>query len=161
MTTVQDRRERPFVPFRFRISLTGSNVPAGLGPGPLCRGSFSEVAGLEATMSPRAIREGGRNFGQVQRPGPTTFGTLTLKRGFTSLNDLWTWFDLVANRERFGRLLNGKIDIYSGTDVAFTWNLVNVLPVKFKSPDLSATSTQVAIEELQVAFEQLTLTVAA
>jgi len=119
------------------------------------------VTGLEATMSPRAIREGGRNFGQVQRPGPTAFGTLTLKRGFTSPVDLWTWFDLVANRERFGRLLNGNIDIYSGTALAFTWNLVNVLPVKFKSPDLSATSTQVAIEELQVAFEQLTLTVAA
>jgi phage tail-like protein len=151
----------PFVPFRFRISLTGSNLPAGLGPGPLCRGSFSEVTGLEATMSPRAIREGGRNFGQVQRPGPTAFGTVSLKRGFTSLNDLWTWFDLVANRERFGRLLNGNIDIYSGTDLALTWNLINVLPVKFKSPDLSASSTQVAIEELQIAFEQLTLTVAA
>ena len=38
--------------------------------------------------------------------------------------------------------------------------LVNVLPVKFKSPDLSATSSQVAIEEVQLAFEQLSLQVA-
>ncbi len=38
--------------------------------------------------------------------------------------------------------------------------LVNVLPVKFKAPDLSATSTQVAIEELQLAYEQLSLVVA-
>ncbi len=151
----------PFVPFRFQVSLTGSNLPSGLGPGPLCGGSFSELLGLEATMSPRAIREGGRNFGQIQRPGPTAFGSLTLKRGITSQTDLWTWFDLVANRERFGRLLNGAIDIYSGPDIAFTWNLVNVLPVKFKSPDLNATSTQVAIEELQLAFEQLSLKVAA
>jgi phage tail-like protein len=151
----------PFIPFRFQVSLTGSNLPAGLGPGPLCGGSFSEVTGLEATMSPRAIREGGRNFGQIQRPGPTAFGSITLKRGMASVTDMWTWFDLVANRERFGRLLNGKIDIYSGTAIALTWNLVNVLPVKFKSPDLSATATQVAIEELQLAFEQLSLQVAA
>jgi phage tail-like protein len=151
----------PFAPFRFQVSLTGSNLPAGLGPGPLCNGSFSEVTGLEATMSPRAIREGGRNFGQIQRPGPTAFGSLTLKRGLTSRQDLWTWFDLVANRERYGRLLNGAIDIYSGTDIALTWNLVNVLPVKFKSPDLSGMSTQIAIEELQLAFEQLSLEVAA
>jgi len=151
----------PFVPFQFQVSLTGSNLPSGLGPGPLCGGSFSEALGLEATMSPRAIREGGRNFGQVQRPGPTAFGSLTLKRGITSQADLWTWFDLVANRERFGRLLNAAIDIYSGTDVAFTWKLVNVLPVKFKAPDLNATATQVAIEELQLAFEQLSLEVAA
>jgi phage tail-like protein len=74
--------------------------------------------------------------------------------------DLWTWFDLVTNREGFGRLLNGKIDIYSGPNIAFSWMLVKVLPVKFKAPDLSATSTQVAIEELQLAFEQLSLVVA-
>jgi phage tail-like protein len=149
-----------FVPFRFQVSLTGGNLPAGLGPGPLCGGSFSEASGLEATMSPRAIREGGNNFGQIQRPGPTSFGSLTLKRGVTSLQDMWTWFDLVANRERFGRLLNGRIDIYSGTAVAFSWMLVNVLPVKFKAPDLSATAAQVAIEEVQLAFEQLSLVVA-
>ena len=146
---------RPFVAFRFQVSLTGSNLPAGLGPGPLCGGSFSEATGLEATMTPRTIREGGRNFGQIQRPGPTAFGIVTLKRGVTSQQDLWTWFDLVANREGFGRTLNGKIDIYSGTSVAFTWKLSNVLPVKFKAPDLSATAAQVAIEELQLAFEQL------
>ncbi len=149
-----------FVPFRFQISLTGNDLPSGLGPGPLCGGSFSEASGLEATMSPRAIREGGRNFGQVQRPGPTTFGSLTLKRGVTSVQDMWTWFDLVANRERFGRLLSGQIDIYSGTDIAFSWMLVNVLPVKFKAPDLSAVAAQVAIEEVQIAYEQLSLQVA-
>jgi phage tail-like protein len=151
----------PFPAFRFQVSLTGSNLPAGLGPGPLCGGSFSEASGIDATMTPRTIREGGRNFGQVQRPGPTAFGSLTLKRGVTSQQDLWTWFDLVTNRERFGRLLNGQIDIFSGPNVAFTWKLVRVLPVKFKSPDLSATTTQVAIEELQLAYEQLTLEVAA
>jgi phage tail-like protein len=149
-----------FVPFRFQVSLTGSDLPGGLGPEPLCSGSFSDASGVEATMTPRAIREGGRNFGQVQRPGPTAFGTMSLKRGVTSRQDLWTWFEMVTNGERFGRLLNGKIDVFSGPDVAFTWTLVNVLPVKFKAPDLSATSAQVAIEELQLAYEQLSLVVA-
>ena len=150
----------PFVPFRFAASLTGADLPAGLGPGPLCGGSFSEMTGLEATMTPRTIREGGRNFGQLQRPGPTAFGNVTLKRGVTSVQDSWTWFDLVANRERFGRRLQGRIDIFSGTGKAFTWTLTNVLPVKFKAPDLSGTAAQVAIEELQLAFEQISLQVA-
>jgi phage tail-like protein len=149
-----------FVAFRFQVSLTGSDLPGGLGPRPLCGGSFSDASGIEATMTPRAIREGGRNFGQIQRPGPTAFGTMSLKRGVTSRQDLWTWFEMVTNGERFGRLLNGKIAVYSGTEIAFTWNLANVLPVKFKAPDLSATSTQVAIEELQLAYEQLSLAVA-
>jgi phage tail-like protein len=149
----------PFIPFRFQVSLTGSGLPEGLGPGPLCAGSFSEATGIEATMSPRAIREGGNNFGQVQLPGPTAFGTLTLKRGVTSAQDMFTWFDLVANRERFGRKLNGQIDIYSGTDIAFSWMLVNVMAVKFKGPDLSATASTVAIEEVQLVYEQLSLQV--
>jgi phage tail-like protein len=150
----------PFVAFRFQVSLTSSKLPAGLGPDPLCGGAFSEVTGLEATMTPRTIREGGRNFGQIQRPGPTSFGTLSLKRGVTSRQDLWTWFNLVTNREAFASLLNGKIEIYSGTSVAFTWTLTNALPIKFKAPDLSATATQVAIEELQLAFEDLQLVTA-
>ncbi|HVZ08872.1 phage tail protein [Rhodopila sp.] len=148
---------RPFVPFRFQVSLTGSNLPDGLGPAPLCGGGFSEATGLEATMTPRSIREGGRNFGQVQRAGPTAFGTVTLKRGVTSPFDLWTWFNLVTNREAYGRRLNGRIDVYADTAIALTWKLVNVLPVKFKAPDLSATATQVAIEEVQLVFEQLTM----
>jgi phage tail-like protein len=150
----------PFVAFRFQVSITGSDLPAGLGPTPLCGGAFSEATGLEATMTPRTIREGGRNFGQIQRPGPTAFGTVSLKRGVTSQQDLWTWFNLVTNQEGFGRQLNGKIEIWSGTDVAFTWTLTKVLPVKFKAPDLSATATQVAIEELQLAFEHLQLVTA-
>jgi len=146
-----------FVPFRFKVSLTGSNLPAGLGPGPLCDGLFSEVTGIEATMSPRTIREGGRNFGTVQRPGPTAFGSVTMKRGVTSKEDLWTWFDVVANRERYGRSLQGRIEVYSGTAVALTWTLVGALPVKFKAPDLSAMAAQVAVEELQIVFEQVSL----
>jgi phage tail-like protein len=149
----------PFVPFRFQVSLTGSDLSGGLGPAPLCSGSFSEATGIEATMTARAIREGGRNFGQIQRPGPTTFNTLSLKRGVTSVHDLWVWFEMVANGERFGRLLNGQIDVYSGPAIALTWKLVKVLPIKFKGPELSATSTQVAIEELQLAYEQLSLAV--
>ena len=145
-----------FVAFRYRVNLYSTAVS----PDPLCGGLFSEATGIEATMTPRTIREGGRNFGQIQRPGPTSFGTLSLKRGVTSQQDLWTWFNLVTNQEGFGRALNGKIDIYSGTSVAFTWTLTNVLPVKFKAPDLSATATQVAIEELQLAFEDLQLVTA-
>jgi phage tail-like protein len=149
----------PFVPFRFKISLSG-DLPVAPGSNPLCDGAFSEAAGLEATMTPRVIREGGRNFGQVQRAGPTAFGALTLKRGVTSQEDLWTWFDLIANRERFGRRLSGRIEVYSSGDLAIAWTLVNALPIKFKAPDLSGTAAQVAIEELQIAYEELSLEVA-
>ena len=62
----------------------------------LCSGAFAECSGLEATMEPKVIKEGGRNWGAHQRAGQVTFATLILKRGMTSTKDLWKWFDLVG-----------------------------------------------------------------
>lgn len=148
----------PFVAFRFKVSLYADGATAGgdLPGGPLCSGEFSDAAGLEATMTPRTIREGGRNAGAIQRIGPTAFGTMTLKRGVTDAGDLWTWFDLVSGRERFGLRLQGQIDVQDGSGTTRTsWRLLNVLPIKFKAPDLAGTASQVAVEEVQLVFEDL------
>ena len=145
----------PFIAFRFKVGLYANGGGADLPSGPLCSGAFSEATGLEANMTPKTIREGGRNFGAVQRVGPTAFGTMTLKRGMTDADDLWRWFDLVTGRERFGMRLQGQIDVMSGADVAVRWTLVNVMPVKFKAPDLAGAATQVAIEEVQLVFDEL------
>ena len=108
-------------------------------------------------MTPRTIREGGRNTGALQRVGPVAFGSVTLKRGMTKSSDLWRWLDLVAGRENFGIRLQGQIDVMDGanSNVVESWKLLNVLPIKFKAPDLSATSSQVAVEEVQLVFEDL------
>jgi hypothetical protein len=38
-----------------------------------------------------------------------------------------------------------------------TWSLTNVLPTRFKGADLSSTAGQVAIEEVTLVHESLTL----
>src|SRR6187402_1472993 len=83
--------------FRFQVQfkenrLSGQSKPKDF---LLCNGSFSECAGLEATMEPKVIKEGGRNYGVAQRTGPVTFATVILKRGVTDASDLWKWFELV------------------------------------------------------------------
>ena len=141
-----------FVAFRYRVNLYSTDVS----PDPLCGGLFSEATGIEATMTPRTIREGGRNTGATQRVGPVAFGSITLKRGMTTSSDLWRWLDLVAGRENFGIRLQGQIDVMDGgPNVVASWKLLNVLPIKFKSPDLSATASQVAVEEVQLVFEDV------
>ena len=40
----------------------------------LCSGAFSQCSGLEATMEPHVIKEGGRNYGAAQRTGPYRSG---------------------------------------------------------------------------------------
>jgi phage tail-like protein len=142
-----------FVAYRFRVSLTdGANV--------LCRGAFSEVSGLEATMKPKTFHEGGRNWGEIQLSGPTSFGPVTLKRGITEIADLWSWFDATTRQANYALRYTGRIEVMdpdSPDKPALIWTLANALPTKFKGPDLSSTASQVAVEELQLVHEGLIL----
>lgn len=146
---------REFIPFRFRVALYD-----GEGGNLLCRGAFSEVSGLEATMAPKALKEGGRNWGEVQLAGPTTFAPIILKRGITELADLWSWFDMSTRRSNYALRMSGTIDVFhpeSPDQPLLRWRITNALPTKFKGPDLSSTASQVAIEELQLVHEGLEL----
>ena len=126
----------------------------------LCRGAFAECSGLEATMEPKVIKEGGRNYGAAQRSGPVTFATVILKRGLTASRDLWTWFEMVAGGGYAYRLAV-TINVYDVSGVArMAWRLDKALPIKFKVADLNAKGSEIGIEELHLAHEGLRLVAA-
>ncbi len=152
-----------FVPFRFNVALYAQDRDEIV-----CQGAFSEVSGLELTMEPKVIKEGGRNWGDVQRSGPTTFAPIVLRRGVTTSGDLWSWFDVTTRGANYGYRMNGEIEVFGNPSTAepggaaqpnptMTWKLTDVLPTKFKGPDLSSTATQVAIEEVTLVVEGLEL----
>ena len=66
--------------FRFRVDVMGDSLSKGP-QGSAVQMSFAECTGLEATMEPKTIKEGGRNYGAAQRAGGITFATVVLKRG--------------------------------------------------------------------------------
>jgi phage tail-like protein len=166
-----------FIPFRFKVTLYSADKAGGATAAStpdaarqesgdiLCGGYFSEVSGLEVSMEQKTISEGGRNWGTLQRSGPTAFATVILKRGVTTVNDLWSWFDVSTRGANYGYRLRGEIEVLghasggagSAPRPVMKWSLSNVLPVKFKGPDLSSTASQVAIEELHLVHEGLEL----
>lgn len=153
--------ETPFGNFRFVLEFTENRL--GSEPGgaehALAGGAFAECAGLEATMEPKVIREGGRNYGAHQRSGPTTFATVILRRGITLNRDLWKWFELGTLRGGFALRMTVKIrhlDLDGKTEIR-CWALDRALPVKFKSTDLNARGAEVAVEELHLVHEGLSL----
>jgi phage tail-like protein len=148
----------PFTVFRFQVDFNEDPLVGGnSGPVPLCSGAFAECAGLEATMEPKVIKEGGRNYGVIQRSGPVTFATVILKRGMTKRRDLYHWFEMVGNGSYAYRLAATITMFDSSGSGLLSWKLEKVLPVKFKAADLSAKNTEVGIEELQLAHEGLSL----
>lgn len=149
-----------FVPFKFEVNLYDEQSDGEI----LCSGLFSEVSGLEMTMEPKAISEGGLNSGEYQRVGSTRYSPIVLKRGVSKNLDLWNWFDSTTRGANYGYRLHGEINVL-GHEVSekgnpqpiMIWKLAQVLPTRFKGPDLSAMSSQVAIEELTLVHEGLTL----
>jgi len=163
----------PLPGFNFHVAFT---APAKAPPGgtfkptdqipPEISGGFSEVTGLEATMEAKSIKVGGRNYGPIQRAGPVTFATVVLKRGIVEARHLWAWWSLFSGADG-GEGTNGGWGAASRRDVTIAllqdrtpviaWTLTNAMPVKFRTGDLNAKNAEIAIEELHLVHEGLTM----
>lgn len=165
MTSFTPEAMSPILAFRYQVDFTEIDLTSGTAGAAVSRssGSFSECTGLEASMEPKVINEGGRNYGSAQRAGRVSFGTVVLKRGLTSSRDAWQWFEMVS-RGSYAYRLNAEITVLGpeigpsgGQRVEWRWKLLHCLPIKFKAPDLNAKGSEVAIEEIHLAHEGLLL----
>ncbi len=143
--------------FQFHVRFLNPNTLAQ-SPEQICGGAFSEISGLEATVEPFQIQEGGRNYGAHQRVGRVSFAPVTLRRGLSTTRHLWDWFNHVYRGGAYGHRLDVEIAILrpdlSGPP-SLLWRLRRALPVRLRLADLRASGTELAIEELHLAHEGL------
>lgn len=143
--------------FRFQVDFRSDSI---VGDGShqqfqVCSGAFAECTGLEATMEPKSIKEGGRNYGVAFRAGGTSFATVVLKRGISKNRNLWQIFNSITNG-LYAPRMQVTINVFDidGT-AAMAWQLDRAMPVKFKFGDLNARGGEVGIEELHLVHEGL------
>jgi phage tail-like protein len=147
----------PLHVFRFKVdfyadSVDGSDHNEVI---KVCSGAFSECTGLEATMEPKTIKEGGNNYGPAQRAGQITFATVILKRGISSNRNLWQIFNSYA-AGKFAPRLRVLIRLLKPDgSYSMGWQIERAMPVKFKYADLNAKGQEVGIEELHLVHEGL------
>jgi phage tail-like protein len=142
----------PFTAFNFGIEI---NVE-GVSP-KICSAAFAECDGLEMNMEVKTIREGGNNATQIRLVGPVSYGQLTLRRGMTSTFDLWDWFAGTLSNARLRADAEVILFAADGRTERARFILKRCIPVKVRAPLLNAKDGTVAIEELQLAYESLTL----
>jgi phage tail-like protein len=142
----------PFTGFNFAVELRVDDVAPRV-----CSAAFSECDGLEMTMEAKTVKEGGNNAQLHRLAGPLAYGTLTLKRGMTSTFDLWDWFARVIEKPNLRA--DGEVVLLApdGSTERARFLIQRCLPVKLKAPALNARDGAVAVEELQLAYESLTL----
>lgn len=129
----------PYTSFRFRIEIEGITVA-----------QVSEVTGLQSETETEQIEEGGVNDFVYQLPKRTKHQHITLKRGITDLDEMWTWYQEVVDGKF--RRKNGAIVLMDVTgEDKWRWNFFQAFPVKWTGPDLKADSNTVAFEAIELA----------
>jgi phage tail-like protein len=141
----------PFTAFNFSVEITKADDAALL-----CSAAFAECDGLEMTMDVKTIRQGGDNGRQVRLTGPLNFAQLTLKRGMTANFDLWDWLNAIVADPSIRANAEVVLLAPDGSERA-RFLLDRCVPVKLKAPALNAKDGMVAIEELQLAYESLSV----
>ena len=131
----------PFMTFRFEVVLDLNEPLPGV-PSPVCSAAFAECDGLELSMEPKSLREGGNNTQQIHLRGPVRMGQLTLRRGMTANHGLWLWMQaaVVPGKDR---MASGQVTL-RGTDgePALTFKLIDCMPIKMRGPSLNAKDGQ-------------------
>jgi phage tail-like protein len=117
--------------------------------------AFSECSGLEVQVEKEVFQEGGLNHQQRIFLKHTTFGDLTLKRGITNDPDFWDWIQesLMGGGGR-RRHINILVFNQAGETMQ-VWRLLGAVPIAWKTPALNADSSNLALEELVLAYEGL------
>lgn len=149
----------PFSAFNFDVQI---HVP-GLDITKVCEGQFAECDGLEMTMDVKTIREGGNNASQIRLIGGVNYGQVTLKRGMTANSiDLWDWFEAqqLASPSQLRTAMRGKATIVllsPDHKERVKFILKKCLLTKLKAPALNAKDGVIAIEELQLTYESMSI----
>jgi phage tail-like protein len=141
----------PFTTFNFSIEINRGQEGAAL-----VNAAFSECDGLEMSMEFKTIRQGGDNDRQIRVNGPVNYSPVTLKRGMTANFDLWKWFRDSMEDPRLRAEASVVLLAADGTTERARFELARCVPIKMKAPALNAKDGQIAIEELQLAYESMT-----
>lgn len=118
------------------------------------KASFSECSGIDVQIDKDTYMEGGVNNQQRIFLKQAKFGDITLKRGMTDSLTFWEWVNKGLSSKPERRNVNILVFNQAGETMQ-SWSLIGAVPVAWKTPSLQADSTNVAIEELTLAYEGL------
>ncbi|MBM3132860.1 MAG: phage tail protein [Chloroflexi bacterium] len=118
----------------------------------IAEAAFTEAAGLEAEVEVFEYQEGGNNFFTHKLPGRLKFPNVTLKRGVTTSNELWDWFEKTSYGKTERRNISIVLYDQAGEEVR-RWNLTNAYPMKWTGPSFRASDNSISIESIEFAHE--------
>jgi phage tail-like protein len=143
-------RDRPFLGFNFLVDL-GTGVTDGPQAG------FQECSSIGMEVEVVEYRAGNFKENGVQKlTGLNRATDVTLKRGVIGALDLYDWLNDIRNGNQSAhRTVTISLKNEDHTVTVLTWKLLRARIIKHVTGPFNATRTDVAIEELTLAYERL------
>ncbi len=143
-------RERPYVQFNFLVDLGSGNTD---GPD----AGFQEVSGIGMEVTVSEYRNGNERENSVRKiTGLNKVSDVTLKRGVIGSLSLYQWLDEIrSGRQDALRTVTVQLMSEDRTTPVQTWKLIRARITKHTSGPFNAKGTDVAMEELVLAYERL------
>ena len=143
-------RERPYVQFNFLVDL-GTGTSDGFEAG------FQECSGISMSVDVIEYRNGNERENTPRKlTGLTRVSDVTLKRGIIGSLGLYHWIDQIRNGDQAAlRTVLIQLQNEDHTAIVMSWKLLRARIIKHTSGPLNAKGTDVAMEELVLAYERL------
>ncbi len=143
-------RERPYVQFNFLVDLGTGNTN---GP----EAGFQEVSGIGMEVTVSEYRTGNHKENSVMKiTGLNKATDVTLKRGVIGSLNLYQWLNDIRNGDQKAfRTVTIQLQNEDHTAVVATWKLLRARIIKNVNGPFNAKGTDVAMEELTLAYERL------
>jgi phage tail-like protein len=143
-------RDRPYNGFNFLVDLgTGNTDGADAG--------FQEVSTISMEVSVAEYRNGNSKENNVQKiTGLAKYPDVRFKRGVIGSLSLYQWLDQIRNGDQNAlRTVTVQLQNEDHTQVVQTWKLLRARIIKHTSGPFNAKGTDVAMEEMVIAYERL------
>ena len=143
-------RDRPYVQFNFLVDL-GDGVTEGPQAG------FQELSGIGMEVTVSEYRAGNSKENSVMKiTGMNKSTDVTMKRGVIGSLNLYDWLHQIRNGDQNAlRTVTIQLQDEAHTEVVQTWKLLRARIIKHTSGPFNAKGTDVAMEELVLAYERL------
>jgi phage tail-like protein len=143
-------RDRPYAQFNFLVELGTGNTS---GP----EAGFMECGPIETSIDVIEYRNGNEKENSVRKiTGLNKATDVTLKRGVIGSLNLYEWLNQIRNGDQAAlRTVVIQLMNEDHTVVAQEWKLLRARIVKYVAGPFNAKGTDVAMEELTLAYERL------
>jgi phage tail-like protein len=143
------QRDRPYAQFNFLVDLgTGDTDSPDAG--------FAECSPIATEVAVAEYRNGNDKENSVHKlAGLSRVSDVTLRRGLIGSLTLFEWLNAVRNGDEATRTVRIQLLNEDHTEPVLTWTLLRARIIKWVAGPLNAKGSDVAIEEMVLAYERL------